>query len=47
MKKYYVYGKISKVYYGATTNEQEAKAQLQNAKKYYPQEDWKIETEEI
>lgn len=43
--KYYVYGTVSKVYYGVTTDEQRATQLLQNAKKYHPQEYWEIITE--
>ena len=46
MAKYYVFGKISKIYYGITTDEQQAEQWLQNAKKHYPQEYWEIQIEE-
>ena len=44
--EYYVFGKINKVYYGTTSDEEKAKQWLKDAKEHHPQEDWEIKTKE-
>ena len=40
--KYYVFGTIKRVFYFVTTKKENAKKELEKARKYYPLENWII-----